>query len=173
VFLSIIFRENKWLQNQNQNLPFDLVHNWGNNFLIISPNNNLIGFHNHNQIAFGGKNNKQNQILLLLIYHLHRLNNNPFIFHGSIPEEIYYYVPGATLHNLNLESVLDIQYTFPYLLKLLRISQTLDTASLRARGISWYRFDNPNLTMSSHWLFISFLLLPRKILQGPAKQCHL
>ena len=160
--------------------------------LIISPNNNLIVFHNHKQIA------------LLLIYHLHRLNNNPFIFHGSIPE-IYYYVPGVTLHNLNLESVLDIltplhislspsncsdlrhccpksqrqilmwlcdilsvdhafitlhnlylesvldiQYTFLYLLKLLRISQTLDTAAPRARGISWYRFDNPNLTMSSH-----------------------
>ena len=86
-FLSIIFRENKWLQNQNQNLPFDLVHNWKNYweiYLIISPTNNIIVFHNHNQIAFGGKNNKQNQILQLLIYHLRRLNNNLFIFHGSI-----------------------------------------------------------------------------------------
>src|SRR5882724_5976251 len=41
-----------------------------------------------------------------------------------------------TLHNLNLESVLGIQYTFPYLLEPLRISQTLDTAAPRVRGKS-------------------------------------
>jgi len=44
----------------------------------------VIVFHDRNQIAFEGKNNKQNQILQLLIYHLRRLNNKLFIFHGSI-----------------------------------------------------------------------------------------
>ena len=41
-----------------------------------------------------------------------------------------------TLHNLNLESVLGIQYTFLYLLEPLRISQTLDTVAPRVRGKS-------------------------------------
>ena len=47
-----------WLQNQNSYLPFDLVCKYKNSW-----EKNLIIFHDHDQIAFGEKNNKQNQIL--------------------------------------------------------------------------------------------------------------
>jgi hypothetical protein len=46
---------------------------------MISPINNPIVLHGCNQIALGGQNNSQNQILLLLIYHIHRLNLNQTI----------------------------------------------------------------------------------------------
>ena len=47
--------------------------------LIISPINNLIVLCEHNQIAIGGQNNRQNYILWLLIYHVHKLNLNQVI----------------------------------------------------------------------------------------------
>ena len=51
----------------------------GEQNLIISPINNLIVLWEQNQIAIGGKNNRQNQILWLLIYYVRRLSLNQAI----------------------------------------------------------------------------------------------